>query len=143
MSENGWRRYDACQPVQVALAAGTTEAQSVAVSAGLAFWNHRAGTRLALVDPGESPDLVLRFQKASLASLGFYDPDAAVISINSGIADPHDMAVTVAHEVGHALGLQHVGTGERGSVMNPGNRTIEPTEDDIVALAAIWGPCPR
>lgn len=127
----------------MAIEPGATDVQTAAVAAGLAFWNERAATHIMLMGGEESFDLALRFQKASLASLGYYDPNAAMIFINAGITDPHDLAVTVAHETGHALGLPHVAASERSSVMNPGNRTVEPTRDDIATLAAIWGVCPR
>ena len=50
-------------------------------------------------------------------------------------------AVTIAHEIGHAFGLAHVPSGERASVMNPGNLNVEPNAADVATLALRWGGC--
>jgi Zn-dependent peptidase ImmA (M78 family) len=78
------------------------------------------------------------FQGASPASYGLYDGEGAQILINDQLT-ADQMAVVIAHELGHAFGLVHVAPAERTSVMNPGNLTIAPTSADADAIAAIWG----
>ncbi len=58
--------------------------------------------------------------------------------INTDLAGA-PLAVTIAHEIGHAFGLVHVPAGQRTSVMNPNNLVIEPTAEDVDTLAMRWG----
>jgi len=143
-------RFDACAPLTVALEASATESQTRGARAALELWNGRARTELSLEAMGAAaapsvPMIPLRFQRAAAPSHGFYDPTAGVIFINADLSNPADpalataLAITIAHELGHAFGLPHVG--DRPSVMRAGNLDVAPNAGDVEALAAIWGLC--
>lgn len=63
------------------------------------------------------------------------------ISIGRDKLGADDYAVAIAHELGHAFGLQHVAKDERPSVMNVGNLETVPNEQDGAALRALWEMC--
>lgn len=64
-----------------------------------------------------------------------------MIFINDDL-DGQPLAVTVAHELGHAFGLVHVDPSVRASVMNPGNLSTPPTAADAAQVTGLWGACP-
>ena len=140
-------RFDACAPLAIALDPSATENQTRGARAALDLWNGAARTELSLDAMGAAaapsvPMIPLRFQRAAAPSHGFYDPSAGVIYVNEDLSAPTlagALAVTIAHEVGHAFGLPHVG--DRPSVMTAGNLDVEPNAGDVEALAAIWGRC--
>lgn len=137
-------RVDACQPAVLVLDPTSTDNQKVGARAAIELWNRGASTRLSVSDDGAaapspgSPALPLHFRQAAAPSHGFFDPATGEVLINEGLS-AHPLAVTIAHEVGHAFGLVHV-TG-RPSVMAPGNLEVEPTEADVAELAKLWGVC--
>ena len=139
--------FDPCAPLSLLLDPAAPAPRAGAVATGAALWNDRAFTRLAVDSSGAAnltggAQVVLSFQRAAVASHGLYDPAIATIFLNVDLdGDAHALAVTVAHEVGHALGLPHVAPSRRPSVMNPGNLRVEPTSEDAAALEALWGPC--
>jgi hypothetical protein len=63
-----------------------------------------------------------------------------VVLVNRALTVASERAITIAHEVGHAMGLPHVDG--RPSLMNPGNLTLEPQPGDAAALVELWGACP-
>jgi hypothetical protein len=122
--------------------AAATEAEWSGVEAAMLLWNDAAALRLAIA--AEAPALrriVVRFEDAPHAFKGVYDDERGVVFVNRKITDPHERAVTIAHELGHAFGLPHVDSAERASLMNPANTAIEPTAEDVAALRALWGNC--
>lgn len=121
-----------CGPIAVAPAEGLSPMQRGAVEAGIELWNELGFTRLAL--SSEGTPVPLKFEKAAPFFHGFYDPKTGVVYVNMGLDDPHEIAVVVAHELGHAMGLPHVEQHERTSVMNPGNLTVTPTSADNALL---------
>ena len=143
-------RFDPCHPLVPPLldpgAPSTTADREAGVQA-VDLWNGIAGARLSVtwaatappLDPDTAPPTVpLKFQTAAALSHGFYDPVRGQVLVNDDlVAGP--LAVTIAHEVGHAFGLVHVSN--RPSVMNPGNLLIEPTAADAAALSDLWGWC--
>jgi hypothetical protein len=133
--------FDACQPLALAADPAATAAETAGVAAGIALWNLAAGTHLTLApgaDPVSAPTLPIHFQPAAPPFHGLYDAPDAQIFINDDLTD-HQLAVTVAHEVGHSFGLVHVT--DQPSVMNPANLMIEPQAVDISTLVTRWGPC--
>jgi hypothetical protein len=132
--------FDACGPVALVLDADLPQAQAAGVAAAIALWNDRAGTRLALTADQGAPALPIHFQSAAPPFHGFYDAPNGQVFINNDLTGA-PLAVTIAHEIGHAFGLVHVPNGQRSSVMNPNNLVIEPTAEDIDSLAMRWGAC--
>lgn len=128
--------FDPCSPVAVA-APGASDDQLASIDSGLALWRAQ-GTGLVRGDP---PEITIAFRDAAAAIYGFYDDTTATVYVNIHLADDAQRAITVAHELGHALGLVHIAPAIRASVMNPGNLTIEPNDGDRVALARRWGSC--
>lgn len=103
------------------------------VGDALALWG------LASVDG--APAIALVFEDAAPAFHGYYDDEAGVIYINSRITEPHALAVVIAHELGHAFGLPHVEG--KTSVMNRGNLSTVPTDDDRASIATSSCARPR
>ena len=104
------------------------------------LWNDRAGTHLMMgADPGAS-GLPIHFQNAGPPFHGLYDAPSGQVYINTDLAGA-PLAITIAHEIGHAFGLVHIPADQRTSVMNPNNLVVEPTAEDIATLAMRWGGC--
>ena len=137
--------FDACAPLVLVPDASATDAQRSGISAALALWNTAAGTHL---DVSATPmdglsTMPIHFQAAAAPMHGLYDPQAVAIFINDDLSGlSSELAVTIAHEVGHTFGLLHIPDGTRASVMNPGNLSVTPNPADVAALASIWGSCP-
>ena len=134
--------FDPCEPLLLMPASTATAAERDGIAAGAVLWNAIAGTRLTVADAGASGDVLLpiHFQSAAAAFHGLYDPTNGQVFINTDLSGGAQ-AVTIAHEIGHAFGLAHVPSGERASVMNPGNLNVEPNADDVATLALRWGAC--
>ena len=130
------RTYDPCAPITLDTAGATAE-QASGVAGGVALWR-AAGVTGFDASAGEA--IGVRFQTAAPAFHGFYDDTAGVVYVNTDVSDPGELAIVVAHELGHAFGLVHVQ--DRTSLMNPGNLTTPPTDGDRAALATLWGACP-
>jgi len=141
-------QFDACQPLALAADDGATAEQLQAIQDAVDLWNRTGATRLTV--PGaagaasgadtQTPSLPIHFQRAAAPFHGLYDDRKVQIFINQDLVN-HPQVVTIAHEVGHALGLVHVPTSERASLMNSGNLKVDPTAGDVAALAALWGGC--
>jgi len=123
-----------------------TAAQRAGVADGIALWNAAAATRLS-VGGGSTdaqppappiPTVPLHFQSAAGAFYGLYEPAVGQIFINVDLGG-HPLAVTIAHEIGHAFGLVHIPASQRASLMNSGNLVTEPTPADVATLDAHWG----
>ena len=140
-------RFDPCHPLALVVGAGTSGDRAAGVRAAADLWNGAARAQLSVDEAPTAPaldatgaasaTLPVDFQPAAAPSHGFYDPNGQVLINDDLTARP--LAVTIAHEVGHAFGLVHV-TG-RPSVMNAGNLDVEPNDGDVAALAALWGNC--
>jgi len=130
------RTYDPCAPIALDLAGATAE-QASGVAGGVMLWRAAGVTGL---DATAGETIAVRFETAAPAFHGFYDDIAGVVYVNTDVVDPGALAIVVAHELGHAFGLVHVK--DRTSLMNPGNVSTPPTDDDRAALAALWGACP-
>lgn len=129
--------HDACAPL--VLSTSGTEPQRLGIAEAIAAWRDRGAGQLALGAPGgEGAALEIRFERAAGAFRGVYEDEVGVIYINDALVAP-ELTIVIAHELGHAFGLPHIDG--RSSVMNAGNITILPTEDDRHALEALWGDC--
>jgi predicted Zn-dependent protease len=111
------------------------------MAAAIALWNTTGQARLAAGGDASAASIPIHFQFAASPDHGLYDGQRGVIFINDDLSgDP--LAVTLAHELGHAFGLVHVDPGARSSVMNPGNLSTAPTAADAAQVAGLWGQCP-
>lgn len=132
--------FDPCSPIVVA-APDASDNQLASIDSALALWNAQGGEFVRGELPEVTPEVTIAFRDASAAIYGFYDDTTATVYVNVGLADGSQRAITVAHELGHALGLVHIAPATRASVMNPGNLTIEPNDGDRVELGLRWGSC--
>lgn len=129
--------FDPCEPVAVA-APGATAEQLASIADAFALWRSDGVTSFTLAD---TAPISIAFRSAAPAMYGYYDDTSATVYINTELADPAQRAITIAHELGHALGLVHVAAATRTSVMNPGNLSVAPNDGDLAALARVWGAC--
>lgn len=134
------RVFDPCAPIGV-VAPGASAAQQASVDRALALWTSAGVAGPVRVDDGADAAISIAFRSAAPSIYGFYDDASATVYVNSGLDDDAQRAITIAHELGHAMGLGHVDVAARVSVMNAGNLTIAPAAGDVDALAAIWGAC--
>lgn len=135
--------HDACAPI-ILTTSTLTEVQTDGILDAIALWRARGVPALTVRDAAQrafttAPSIVLEFDDAAPAFHGLYDDERAVIYVNRGLTHRAALSIVIAHELGHAFGLEHV-TG-RASLMNPGNLTTPPNEEDEVALEALWGDC--
>ncbi len=117
------------------LGGGSTDEQRAGIDDAIALWTSE-GAQVSRVD---TPMISVLFEPAAGAFHGVYDDENGIIHINDDLIDPAQLAIVIAHEMGHAFGLVHV-TG-RSSLMNPGNLSTPPTDEDRHALEALWGAC--
>lgn len=115
-----------------------TEVQATGIDDALMLWRAHGVSSIERTDA--EPALEIRFERAAGAFYGLYDDEHSIIYINAEIIDPRRLEIVIAHELGHAFGLDHI-TG-RPSLMNPGNDDVLPTAEDNAAVQALWGPCP-
>lgn len=125
--------HDPCSGVRLV---GTPSAsQRAGIAGALALWGEH-GVDLT----GETPSMIgVEFVEAFGAFRGLYDDERSVIVINRTLVEPQMLSIVIAHELGHAFGLDHVT--DRPSLMNPANLTTPPNEDDLAAVEALWGRC--
>lgn len=132
--------YDPCQPLTVTTVGATSSLQRQAIDDAIAMWRD-AMPNTALDRDGDGESLPVEFRAAAPFFHGIYVAHEGVILVNSGITERRALAITLAHELGHAFGLEHADGGM--SVMIRGNADIEPAAADVRALEARWGACRR
>lgn len=130
--------FSPCDPIALAIVGTDDVARDASVDDAVAMWN-RVGATLTRV--AEAPaHLPIHFEAAAGNFHGVYEDEAGAIYVNLELTDPHERAVTIAHELGHAFGLVHQERAD--SVMRRANVVVEPGEADGEALRALWGDCP-
>ena len=129
--------FDPCASISVA-SAGASSDQLASIDAAFAMWRD---VGLPAFGRGATPDIAIVFHDAADSIYGFYDDTTATIYVNTRLVDPAQRAITIAHELGHSLGLVHIAPATRASVMNPGNVTLTPNAGDRATLATLWGSC--
>jgi hypothetical protein len=132
--------FDPCGALVIAPAPALTADQRGAIDDALALWAAVLPVD-AQVDRAAPPGLVVRAETASPAFFGVYLDETGEIVINQTLPDRHAIAMTLAHELGHAFGLWHVT--DRTSVMAPDNREVPPLPADADAVRALWPSCSR
>ena len=133
---------DVCEPTAVIPAADASDAQLASVDEALAMWAALGFDQLERGDAAAGEQTVsIVFQDAADMFHGLYDDEHGVVYVNQRLTDDHQRAVTLAHELGHSLGLLHVDPAARVSVMNPANLVVEPNAGDADQLVALWGAC--
>ena len=100
-------------------------ADSPGIADAVAMWK--------LAPVAGAPMIEVRVEDAAPSFHGHYDDEHGIVYINAKITDPHARAIVLAHELGHAFGLPHLGS---TSVMNRGNVTIAPTADDRALISS-------
>jgi hypothetical protein len=133
---------DVCEPTAVIAPSDASDGELASIDEALAMWSALGFDQLERAAPADGEQAVsIVFQEAAEMFHGLYDDEHGVVYINSKLTDDHQRAVTVAHELGHSLGLVHVDPGARISVMNPANLVVEPNGGDAEELVALWGAC--
>jgi hypothetical protein len=130
--------FNPCSGVPVSSPDATVEERE-AVRAAIEGWNKLGMTHLEVASAAEG--LLVQFEDGPAFFHGVYDDENGRITVNRALEQGQPLAVTVAHELGHAMGLEHVETEDRASVMNRGNTQLMPTPEDYSALFAQWNHC--
>ncbi|MBL9012526.1 MAG: hypothetical protein JNL83_00025 [Myxococcales bacterium] len=131
------RTFDPCVATSIAAPDASTE-QSASLDRAIGHWRD---VGIAAFARSPHPEIAVVFRDAPQAFYGFYDDDGAIVYVNERLNSEAASAVTIAHELGHALGLPHVPASVRASVMNMGNVSVPPTPEDAAELARLWGEC--
>jgi hypothetical protein len=135
---------DVCEPTTIIAPADASDEQLASIDGAIAMWAHLGFDRVARGDGAAligGQQIPIVFDDAAEFFHGLYDDEHGVVYINRALSDDRELAITVAHELGHAFGLWHVDRGTRSSVMNPDNLAVEPNDGDAAELVALWGAC--
>ncbi len=129
--------YDPCEAVVVVPSEGATAAQLEGITAAIGLWSKVDVKSLTLESAPGRQHVRIYFKDALSIFHGIYEPSNGEVRINNSMTN-RALDITVAHELGHAIGLPHVALSERNSVMNPSNETTPPTGDDAKQLRERW-----
>lgn len=121
-------------------AADSTPAELESIGAAITLWREAGMNALSATEVDGGTEVPVQFKEAPALFRGIYEPSSGVVLINRGL-EGEERDVTLAHEVGHALGLPHLALTVRRSVMNPGNLTVHPAPEDQAELQRLWS-CP-
>jgi hypothetical protein len=132
--------YDPCEPIVVLPSEASTGVQRDAIASAISMWREVGLTTLTLDPEAGTQRIPVSFKKVVALFHGIYEPSNGQVQVNSAMQD-RALDVTIAHELGHAIGLLHIPDAERSSLMNPSNSTVAPTQDDERQLRKRWS-CP-
>lgn len=133
------RIFDPCEPLALSTDS-TSDADRACIEEAIGLWNGLAQTRLALVDDA-SGLVTIELADGAPAQLGVYDDEHGLVFVNRSLDPGRRRTITIAHELGHVMGLVHVKDSERRSVMVSGNTDTPPGDADRASLNALWGEC--
>lgn len=130
--------FDPCSPIQLTIVDATTQ-EAAAVEEAVTMWQSVTPTGLVVAAEAtnEQPVLPVRFEAAAPMFYGIYRDERGDIVINHSLE--YGYGVVIAHELGHAMGLDHISG--RTSVMNEANRDAPPNAEDAALLQSLWGSC--
>ncbi len=152
--------FDPCSPTMVTVSSSVDAGETldprhvVAIEQAIVLWSSVLPISAKWSDASEQPSslevdiqpahepsvLFVSFRELSPILNGTYRDEEGEILVNNQLEE-NEQAVTLAHEMGHAFGLLHVGTDSRPSVMNAGNTTTAPTVEDAELLRTMWSSC--
>lgn len=134
--------FDPCSPQSIVPGLGTQEHELQSIEEALLLWSHVLPMRLEVGEPSDSaPGLSIQFDSGDTFYRAAYFDNTGEILIGRDKLDPDDLALALAHELGHAFGLFHVPGAERLSVMNVGNLDVDPTTEDGLSVSDLWESC--
>lgn len=130
-----------CEPLVLAPEGDVSDDERAAIAEAAALW--RAVLPVALtMDPAAGASVLpIVFDAGAVLVHGVYEDEVGRIVVNRALSGAA-RTITVAHELGHAMGLLHIPTADRASVMNSGNLMLAPTDADALELRAAWPACP-
>jgi hypothetical protein len=131
--------FDPCEPIAV-LPVDATAAEIASLEQAAGMWNESAATQIVLGGDADQR-IPVRFEDAAALFFGQYSPQEGAVYVNHQLSTDSARVITIAHELGHAFGLEHVSRDERLSLMNRGNLDHELTASDAGVLEALWGSC--
>jgi predicted Zn-dependent protease len=125
--------FDPCQPVVLA-APSVTADQRASIDDAIELWSAAGVTTLSV---GDGPQLTVEFKSAAAVVYGYYDDTTATVYVNTEVTDAGQRAIVLAHELGHALGLDHVD--DAAAIMYRLNQSSNevPTAADMQDLARV------
>lgn len=117
------------------MAFSPVEALRLDVEGAAARWSLATGCDVVVADGGKPVELVASIRRPDgTQAPGWTSEDRSRIEINVRMREGAARARTVAHEVGHALGGEHVGRGVLSG---------EKGYDDVIDSAALESVCAR
>lgn len=132
--------FDPCQPLGLVVDGDASAEEHANIANAIELWNLAAGTQLTAEPAADTPTIPVRFEVASTIFHGIYLDEVGEIVINRALDNALAQTITIAHETGHAFGLEHAES--PAALMTSGNLEIGVTDSDLTELAALWGSCP-
>jgi hypothetical protein len=133
--------YDPCSPLVVEPGPGSLPNELQSIEDAIAAWNEVLPTRLELSSGSSEDALPILFDSGDTYYRALYWDKRGEIWIGRDKLSADDLALAIAHEMGHAFGLQHVDAEDRPSVMNVGNLEFSPSVADADAVRDVWDSC--
>ncbi len=131
---------DPCAATPLSPVGELTELQVAGLADAVELWRNHGAPSLGEHDRYRSDaGIPIEFAPSAPFAFGHYDDENGRILINSRVTERAALSIVIAHELGHAFGLEHVT--DRPSLMNPGNLEQGPTDADRAALVERWGEC--